>query len=159
MQNTSQACHKHAGGFCPKTLTSPVASVAFVTQHFSCITVMVPCINMVQKRIHVPVQPSLGSSLQPVSQTASVSQSVAANSASVSQSFAIVFDNAIAFSAIDCWLIKHILKSARVACTNHLASFLCIAAAHLETSTNWEALFNWEVLYFAPQNEAVKNTI
>jgi len=50
-----QACHKHAGGLCPKTPTSPVASVAFVTQHFSCITVTVPCINMVQERIHVPV--------------------------------------------------------------------------------------------------------
>ena len=132
------------------------ASVAFVTQHFSCITVTVPSINMVQKRIHVPVQPSLSSSLQPVSQTASVSQSVATNSASITQSPAIASDNAIAFSPIDCGLTKHIPKSARVACTNHLASLLRSATAHPETSANWETLFNWRSATLHPPKRCGK---
>jgi len=47
------------------------------------------------------------------------------------------------FSPVAFGIIKHIPKSARIACASHLASLLRQVVSHPDTAVNWQALFNW----------------
>ena len=50
---------------------------------------------------------------------------------------------ALKFSPVTFGIIKHIPKSARIACASQLASLLRQVIAHPDIAVNWQALFNW----------------
>ena len=51
--------------------------------------------------------------------------------------------SSVVWAPADLGLIKHIPKSARVACASHLASVLRKVVSNPDSSSNWLELFNW----------------
>ena len=60
------------------------------------------------------------------------------------------------WSPITHQLIKHIPKSARSACSSHLAKLLRSVVAHPEIIDNWYSLFNWSGSVLLPPKRGGK---
>ena len=65
-------------------------------------------------------------------------------------------DISSSWSSITHQLIKHIPKSARSACSSHLAKLLRSVVAHPEIIDNWYSLFNWSGSVLLPPKRGGK---